>query len=270
MARAISAVHLALAGEIWGKALTYHRAKKQAQAVADASDAGVPLAPYSILSPRSSLQGMQSDAVKPDEERTSCACSSGKKGRNPVVWNFAKVVIAAHRWLSQNYQDGDRIYLFGEPQDSTWFDDPEHERRHQGSPAVPTRSWVLVSQTTSASDFFRHALALDERRVKYLPEYAHGGVSEQSKRRVAQRNEDTKARRSADLTADEDKVKVKGKKTDIESSASHPRIKEVCQFPGTHSDIGGGNQLNLNLNLSKTFGLWMSYVQWPANAANQG
>ena len=24
--------------------------------------------------------------------------------------------------------------------------------------------------------FFRHALALDERRVKFLPEYVHGGV----------------------------------------------------------------------------------------------
>ena len=26
--------------------------------------------------------------------------------------------------------------------------------------------------------FFRHALALDERRVKFLPEYAHGGATE--------------------------------------------------------------------------------------------
>ena len=24
--------------------------------------------------------------------------------------------------------------------------------------------------------FFRHALALDERRVKFLPEYVHGGI----------------------------------------------------------------------------------------------
>ncbi|KAF8507499.1 hypothetical protein JB92DRAFT_3084052 [Gautieria morchelliformis] len=86
--------------------------------------------------------------------------------------------------------------------------------------------------------FFRHALALDERRVKFLPEYAHGGVCE-----LAQRKEDTsqpaKARRSADLAADEDKV------------------KEVW-FPGTHSDIGGGNELNLTLELGRTSGLWMS------------
>ena len=26
--------------------------------------------------------------------------------------------------------------------------------------------------------FFRHALALDERRVKFLPEYAYGGTSQ--------------------------------------------------------------------------------------------
>jgi uncharacterized protein (DUF2235 family) len=27
--------------------------------------------------------------------------------------NFEKIVIGAYRWLADNYQDGDRIYLFG-------------------------------------------------------------------------------------------------------------------------------------------------------------
>ncbi|KAF8507498.1 hypothetical protein JB92DRAFT_3121813 [Gautieria morchelliformis] len=330
---------------------------------------------------------MESDAVKPDEERTSCACSSEKKGRNLVVcidgtsnqfgpnntnvielysqlikgdeqltyynsgigtyakpswkswsyvkqvvdnkidlaiaWNFEKIVIGAYRWLSQNYQDGDRIYLFGfsrgayqvglvhkgneeqipfayelyadEKSEKYYPPQPKKflQRLHlRRGPIKPTPVnmaerfkttfsrekvrvhfvgvWDTVSSVgivrnkvlplTDQTDhicFFRHALALDERRVKYLPEYAHGGVSQQ---KVAQRNEDTsqpaKARRSAGLTADEDEVN--DTKTDIESSSSHPRIKEVW-FPGTHSDIGGGNQLNLNLELGKTSGLWMSY-----------
>lgn len=60
--------------------------------------------------------------------------------------------------------------------------------------------------TTSSSPhhicFFRHALALDERRVKFLPEYIHGG-----------------------LAADPDAMK-----------GSMPHVKETW-FTGTHSDM---------------------------------
>ncbi|KAJ8521783.1 hypothetical protein ONZ45_g1554 [Pleurotus djamor] len=55
---------------------------------------------------------------------------------------------------------------------------------------------------------FRHALALDERRVKFQPEYVNGGLGPQP-----------------------------GDKGDV---------KEVW-FAGTHSDIGGGSTLNQNL-----------------------
>jgi T6SS, Phospholipase effector Tle1-like, catalytic domain len=100
---------------------------------------------------------------------------------------------------------------------------------------------VVRSKTLPLTDktrhvcFFRHALALDERRVKYLPEYAHGGVSQL---KDEQQNQDTteldKARRSAGLSADEDKVK--DTKPNIQASSSRPHIKEVW-FPGTHSDM---------------------------------
>ncbi|EGN98559.1 hypothetical protein SERLA73DRAFT_18293, partial [Serpula lacrymans var. lacrymans S7.3] len=70
--------------------------------------------------------------------------------------------------------------------------------------------------------YFRHALALDERRVKFLPEYARGGVME-----------------STDVT-------------------QHPNIKEVW-FPGTHSDIGGGFAENTDMNSRTPSSLWMSY-----------
>ncbi|KAJ7499759.1 hypothetical protein FB451DRAFT_1016164, partial [Mycena latifolia] len=66
---------------------------------------------------------------------------------------------------------------------------------------------------------FRHALALDERRVKFLPEYV-----------------------------DHDMGSVPG---------AHPiDVKEVW-FAGTHSDIGGGIKKNLKLNLSSVPLLWM-------------
>ncbi|KAJ7489000.1 hypothetical protein FB451DRAFT_1024675, partial [Mycena latifolia] len=66
---------------------------------------------------------------------------------------------------------------------------------------------------------FRHALALDERRVKFIPEYV-----------------------------DHDTGSVPG--------AYPVNIKEVW-FAGTHSDIGGGIKNNLNLNLSSVPLLWM-------------
>ena len=51
--------------------------------------------------------------------------------------------------------------------------------------------------------YFRHALALDERRVKFLPEYVHGGATD---RDMASNTED------------------------------YPHTKEVW-FSGTHSDV---------------------------------
>ena len=42
-----------------------------------------------------------------------------------------------------------------------------------------TAGGVLPHTTTGMSDvcFFRHALALDECRVKFIPEYAHGSTT---------------------------------------------------------------------------------------------
>ncbi|KAJ7458633.1 hypothetical protein B0H11DRAFT_1737709, partial [Mycena galericulata] len=67
---------------------------------------------------------------------------------------------------------------------------------------------------------FRHALALDERRVKFLPEYVDGGSSTTT------------------------------------STGTPIDVKEVW-FAGTHSDIGGGVKPNLELNLSSVPLLWM-------------
>ncbi|KAJ7785342.1 hypothetical protein DFH07DRAFT_7752 [Mycena maculata] len=67
---------------------------------------------------------------------------------------------------------------------------------------------------------FRHALALDERRVKFLPEYVEGGSSTFS------------------------------------TTGAGIDVKEVW-FAGTHSDIGGGVKKNLDLNSSSVPLLWM-------------
>ncbi|KAG9124970.1 hypothetical protein FRC07_009516 [Ceratobasidium sp. 392] len=64
---------------------------------------------------------------------------------------------------------------------------------------------------------FRHALALDERRVKFLPEHV-------------------------------------GYPSDGEVDDNH--VKEVW-FAGTHSDIGGGNTQNVDLNRSAESLVWM-------------
>ena len=88
--------------------------------------------------------------------------------------------------------------------------------------------------------FFRHALALDERRVKFLPEYARGGATEggeqncegdkveeirDSKEDVAQVPRPTSSKRRQEV-APEIQLPSKGP----------PHIKEVW-FAGTHSDM---------------------------------
>jgi len=75
--------------------------------------------------------------------------------------------------------------------------------------------------------FFRHALALDERRVKFLPEYVRGGVFEGELQ--DQQNEPEKHEHPSASTTRDPEVKE-------EVTASPPAVKEVW-FPGTHSDM---------------------------------
>jgi uncharacterized protein (DUF2235 family) len=81
--------------------------------------------------------------------------------------------------------------------------------------------------------YFRHALALDERRVKFLPEFAYGGVA---------------------LGPANFKNKIEPSGKSIGSSPTH--TKEVW-FTGTHSDIGGGSTENPTLNANRPSLRWM-------------
>ena len=85
--------------------------------------------------------------------------------------------------------------------------------------------------------YFRHALALDERRVKFLPEYAYGGASKPS----SLRHQNTE-RSVADTGSIVDSATQIGEYSPIEGAPSErsqkqiPRTLEVW-FAGTHSDM---------------------------------
>ncbi|KAJ8469873.1 hypothetical protein ONZ45_g16744 [Pleurotus djamor] len=206
--------------------------------------------------------------------------------------NFERIIHAAYKWLSENYQPGDRIFLFG-------FSRGAYQVRviagmielvgllHKGNenqipfayelytamtayskrestpptPGTPQKlsdeeqlcqsfkkslcyedvkvhfvgAWDTVSligvfrgkslpETVSGMKHvchFRHALALDERRAKFQPEYVNGG---------------------------EGPIDDKNKGD----------VKEVW-FKGTHSDIGGGNTSNKQLNNFGDSLRWMTY-----------
>ena len=63
--------------------------------------------------------------------------------------------------------------------------------------------------------FFRHALALDERRVKFLPEYAYGGSA------------------TCDIFPSDEVERSQGVN---KLTVKHPQTLEVW-FAGTHSDM---------------------------------
>ncbi|KAF9539634.1 hypothetical protein CPC08DRAFT_494431 [Agrocybe pediades] len=163
-----------------------------------------------------------------------------------IAWEFEKTIMGAYSWLSDNYRDGDRIFLLGFSRGAfqvralsamidkvgllykgnntqipfayELYADPLSG--HDQVNAVGTSDsdarklskaerfksafchkdvkvhFVGVWDTVSSIGlvrkkkllpgtidgmkhvcFFRHALALDERRVKFLPEYAYGGMT---------------------------------------------------------------------------------------------
>ncbi|KAF7333696.1 WD40 repeat-like protein [Mycena venus] len=198
------------------------------------------------------------------------------------AWNFKSQIIGAYRWLSENYEVGDRIFLFGFSRGAyqvrviagmielvgllhkgnneqipfayeLYIESTSNQKRNERMGEKSKQlcdhfketlsqdrvnvhfvgAWDTVSsigffrgrgfpETTAGMEHvcnFRHALAINERRVKFLPEYANGG---------------------------------EGPGSDAKS------IKEVW-FAGFHSDIGGGNAENAD---NRSFGpalRWMTY-----------
>ncbi|KAF8957462.1 hypothetical protein BDZ97DRAFT_1846327 [Flammula alnicola] len=198
-----------------------------------------------------------------------------------IATKFKTKVLSAYQWLSENYEDGDRIFLFGFSRGAyqvrviagmiekvgllhkrnneqipfaykLYTKTTETEKRvvlkeqdelcerfkHTLSrPNVNVHfvgAWDTVSavgvlkgrsfpETTTGIKHvcaFRHALALDELRVKFLPEYVNGGEGPEF--------------------------------------GARGNVKEVW-FAGSHSDVGGGNIPNLGLDHFGPSLRWMSY-----------
>ena len=117
--------------------------------------------------------------------------------------------------------------------------------------------------------FFRHALALDERRVKFLPEYVHGGVCKKS----TLPEHPSKQPTPFPFRYDNDRL--------VRSANSRNRFKSLSAYQRslvsgntfryvskhllsvlihlTLNKSGGGNQLNRDLDLGRTPFLWMSF-----------
>ncbi|OBZ68929.1 hypothetical protein A0H81_11005 [Grifola frondosa] len=109
------------------------------------------------------------------------------------------------------------------------------------------------------SCYFRHALALDERRVIFLPLYACFGESG-SERRAKANGSDSPPTSLHDLKVAAQTAEYENLQTRSEDKGNpaSPRIKEVW-FSGTHHDIGGGNVENGKFNFRHPSFLWMSY-----------
>ncbi|KAF8873829.1 hypothetical protein BD779DRAFT_1679018 [Infundibulicybe gibba] len=191
-----------------------------------------------------------------------------------IAWNFEKILLGAYRWLSTNYEEGDRVYLFGfsrgayqvralaamiekvglilpgneeqihlrmnfmrittaasmRTQSSNANKTFDMAKRFKESFSRSTKGYRIIYWTGSieiiALDrymwhfcYMRHALALDERRVKFQPEYA----------RVANRGSKERSSR-------------------VTGQAEITTPSERGLVAGSHSDIGGGVKSNTELN----------------------
>ncbi|EDR04490.1 uncharacterized protein LACBIDRAFT_391733 [Laccaria bicolor S238N-H82] len=252
-----------------------------------------------------------------------------------IAWNFKRTVLGAYRWLSDNYEHGDCIFLFGfsrgafevrvlsamidkvgliqrgsemqipfayELYIDPKSDEPSTSVTVGSLQTTHTSSAERFKQTFSYKDvrvhflgawdtvssigiarrkmmlprivdgmkhvcFFRHALALDERRVTFLPEYAYGGSAtcanpdDKNPSSVNHGSSDNGNKPSTinegeatkDISTSDDVDRSQGMN---KVTAKHPQTLEVW-FAGTHSDIGGGNVQNSGMDLSRPPLRWM-------------
>ncbi|KAF9524055.1 hypothetical protein CPB83DRAFT_898202 [Crepidotus variabilis] len=240
-----------------------------------------------------------------------------------IAWDFERTVKAAYKWLSDNYQDGDCIFLFGfsrgafqvrvvaamihkvgllyKGNDGAYALYCASEQGKSMATQVGSQqeismserfkkafsrkdvkvhfvgAWDTVSSigimrgkrmlpaTTDGMNhvcYFRHALALDERRVKFQPEFAYGGstkppiTAENGKTHNSPYSGPAEANDTAGDTTNEndnDSLPPRAARKKV-----RPRTLEVW-FAGTHSDIGGGNVFNASMDRSWPPLRWMVF-----------
>ncbi|CAA7268966.1 unnamed protein product [Cyclocybe aegerita] len=101
--------------------------------------------------------------------------------------------------------------------------------------------------------YFRHALALDERRVKFLPEFAYGGTTLGDEDPDDPLRAEDRPRDVVPRIEDKECSQTRAKR-----GSKRPHTKEVW-FAGTHSDIGGGNVDNAVMNRGRPPLRWMVF-----------
>ncbi|KZP16562.1 hypothetical protein FIBSPDRAFT_748690 [Athelia psychrophila] len=146
-----------------------------------------------------------------------------------TAWNLEKVIVGAYQWLSNQYRQGDKIFLFGfsrgayqvralagmietvglllpgnQSQIPLYAGKDKAGKDKALAPMFkkmlsrtdvrvhfvgvwdtvssvglmrPKKMLPRIAECFNHVCYFRHALALDERRVKFLPEYVHEGRS---------------------------------------------------------------------------------------------
>ncbi|PPQ94486.1 hypothetical protein CVT25_013769 [Psilocybe cyanescens] len=104
---------------------------------------------------------------------------------------------------------------------------------------------------------FRHALALDELRVKFLPEYANGGSGPLPKEDLPAHSSKEPFGVKMESFADTKPHGKQNKSANVRNKKGGD-VKEVW-FAGSHSDIGGGNVKNLKNNQFGPSLRWMTY-----------
>jgi uncharacterized protein (DUF2235 family) len=102
---------------------------------------------------------------------------------------------------------------------------------------VRNKTLPMTTDGMTHVSHFRHALALDERRVKFLPEYAYGGVTEKPQ----SEEQSVKSRSKPSQTKETEKTPAQANTSEPTTPAPQldaPKgdVKEVW-FAGTHSDM---------------------------------
>ncbi|KAJ3507944.1 hypothetical protein NLJ89_g6020 [Agrocybe chaxingu] len=209
-----------------------------------------------------------------------------------IAWNFEKTLKGAYRWLSDRYKDGDCIFLFARMELYADEKTGAMEVTQVGSQAKMSKAerfksafshpdvkvhfvgaWDTVSSIGIARGnkmlpltidgmehvcYFRHALALDERRVKFLPEYTWGGTTKP--RRDTNEQKEAEVDKAGELHVEQgvDPTSVSRQPPKSEATVRFSNTLEVW-FAGTHSDIGGGNVENAGMDRSRPPLRWMVF-----------
>lgn len=85
--------------------------------------------------------------------------------------NFDKVIVGAYRWLSQNYQPGDRIYLFGSnfelshPWLATYDDSDSQDSPEERFKCVYLQKWSIRFDDLPS---LRRAVLINSRRLAWF------------------------------------------------------------------------------------------------------